>query len=322
MQQSLSRRSFLAGAAATALAAGSVTLFGCGQQDNQQNSTSADNTSSDASSTTAEKKTIVVGSKQFTEEFILAELYSLALEDNGFTVNRLFQMSTDTLVPAMEKGEVDMYPEYIGTCLTDILGQELETDKDKVYEIDQRLLMERYGIKYLDLTNVQDKLCMVMLTDKANQMGISNLSELQQQAGSLVLGSIGNFSEREDDLLRMNKFYGEYKFKDVIEIDYTLAYSLLDDGTIDTTCANTTDAALSDSKYKVLDENITIWPPQFVGPMVRNAVLEQYPEIEEILNKVSAKLDTETMVALNSRVDLDGEEYEDVAKDFYEKNCK
>ena len=71
-----------------------------------------------------------------------------------------------------------------------------------------------------------------------------------------------------------------------------------------------------------MDEDITIWPPQFVGPIVRNEVVEKYPEIEGILNNVSSKLDTDTMVELNGRVDVDGEEYEDVAKDFYEKNCK
>ena len=284
-------------------------LVGCGSK-------------TDESANAEDKGTIVVGAKQFTEEFLLAEMYSLALEDAGFTVERMFQMSTDTLVPAMDKGEVDMYPEYCGTALTDILDQELETDKDKVYEIDSKLFNEKHNITYLDLTEVQDKLCLVMTKEKAEEYGITNLTELQEKAGELVLGSIGNFSEREDDLLRMNKFYGEYVFKGVEEVDYTLAYALLDDGTIDVTCANTTDAAISTGKYVVLDENITIWPPQFVGPIIRNEVLEANPEIADILNNVSSKLDTETMIKLNSRVDLDGEEYEDVAKDFYESNCK
>lgn len=290
-------------------------VIGCGNKTSE----SADNSKKDSS---GNKGKIVVGAKQFTEGFLLSELYSLALEDNGYEVERMFQMSTDTLVPAMDKGEIDLYPEYIGTALTDILGQELETDKDKVYETDSKLFMDKHNIKYLDLTNVQDKLCLVMKKEKAEEMGITNLTELQKKAGDLVLGSVGNFSEREDDLLRMNKFYGEYKFKGVEEIDYTLIYSLLDDGTIDVVCANTTDAALSSGDYAVLDEDITIWPPQFVGPIVRNEVVEKYPEIEGILNNVSSKLDTDTMVKLNGRVDVDGEEYEDVAKDFYEKNCK
>lgn len=290
-------------------------VMGCGSKPSES-------TDSSKKESSESKGTIVVGAKQFTEGFLLSELYSLALEDNGYKVDRMFQMSTDTLIPAMDKGEVDLYPEYIGTALTDILGQELETDKDKVYETDSKLFMDEHKIKYLDLTNVQDKLCMVMKKEKAEEMGITNLTDLQKKAGELVLGSVGNFSEREDDLLRMNKFYGEYKFKGIEEIDYTLIYSLLDDGTVDVVCANTTDAALSSGDYAVLDEDITIWPPQFVGPIVRNEVVEKYPEIEEILNNVSSKLDTDTMVKLNGRVDVDGEEYEDVAKDFYENNCK
>lgn len=290
-------------------------VMGCGSKPSES-------TDSSKKESSESKGTIVVGAKQFTEGFLLSELYSLALEDNGYKVDRMFQMSTDTLIPAMDKGEVDLYPEYIGTALTDILGQELETDKDKAYETDSKLFMDEHKIKYLDLTNVQDKLCMVMKKEKAEEMGITNLTDLQKKAGELVLGSVGNFSEREDDLLRMNKFYGEYKFKGIEEIDYTLIYSLLDDGTVDVVCANTTDAALSSGDYAVLDEDITIWPPQFVGPIVRNEVVEKYPEIEEILNNVSSKLDTDTMVKLNGRVDVDGEEYEDVAKDFYENNCK
>lgn len=292
-------------------------LIGCGSKAGKETDSSdsekEENTSSD---------TIVVGAKQFTEGFLLSELYALAIEDCGYEVDRMFQMSTDTLIPAMEKGEVDIYPEYIGTALTDILGEELETDPEKVYEIDSELFMERYNIKWLELTSVQDKLCLVMLKEKADEMGIKNLSDLQEKSSELALGSIGNFAEREDDLLRMNKFYGEYTFKSSQEIDYTLAYSLLDDGTIDTTCANTTDSQLASGKYIVLDENITIWPPQFAGPIIRNEVLEAHPEIEEALNKVSAQLDTDTMIELIGRVDLDGEEYEDVAKEFFESKCK
>lgn len=104
---------------------------GCGEK---EEGGAKENKAEGAEASEGKKETIVMGGKNFTEAFLLSELYSLALEDKGYEVERVFNMSTDTLAPAIQEGEVDIYPEYTGTALTDVLGHELETDLDVIYE--------------------------------------------------------------------------------------------------------------------------------------------------------------------------------------------
>jgi len=300
------------------LAMAGVMATGCG---NGEKSGTEENKAEGAETSEAEKGTIVMGGKNFTEAFLLSELYSLALEDNGYEVERVFNMSTDTLTPAIQGDEVDLYPEYTGTALTDILGQELETDLDTIYETISSEFESQWDIKWLELTSMEDKVAVVMLKEKADELNVTNLTELQKKSEGLVLGDGVNFAEREDDLLRLNKIYGEFAFE-VENVDYSLAYSCLDDGTVDVIPGLTTYPQLLDEKYVVIEEDIPVWPPQYVAPIVRGEILEQYPEVEEILNTVSEKLSTEDMIKMLDEVVNGGEEYEDVATEFYEANCK
>lgn len=268
-----------------------------------------------------EKGKIVVGGKSFTEAYLLSEIYADALEDNGYEVERVFDMNTDTISPAIQNGEIDMYPEYTGTALTDVLGMDMETDADKVYELVSEGYEDKWNITWLEMTTMEDKVAIVMLKDKADELGVKNLTDLQKVADKLTLGDGVNFAEREDDLLRLNKLYGDFDFK-VVNIDYSLAYSCLDDGTVDVIPGLTTDVQLLDDKYVKIEEDIPVWPPQYVAPIVRDEVLEKYPEMRDVLDNVSKYISTESMIKMLDEVINGGSEYEDVAADFYEENCK
>lgn len=282
---------------------------GCGSKD----------ASKDAGSD--EKGKIVVGGKSFTEAYLLSEIYADALEDNGYEVERVYDMNTDTISPAIQNGEIDMYPEYTGTALTDVLGLDMETDTDKVYESVSKGYEDKWNITWLDMTTMEDKVAIVMLKDKADELGVKNLTDLQKVADQLTLGDGVNFAEREDDLLRLNKLYGDFNFK-VVNVDYSLAYSCLDDGTVDVIPGLTTDVQLLDDKYVKIEEDIPVWPPQYVAPIVRDEVLEKYPEMKDVLNNVSKHISTESMIEMLDEVINGGSEYEDVAADFYKENCK
>lgn len=268
-----------------------------------------------------DKGKIVVGGKSFTEAYLLSEIYADALEDNGYEVERVYDMNTDTISPAIQNGEIDMYPEYTGTALTDILGLDMETDTDKVYESVSKGYEDKWNITWLDMTTMEDKVAIVMLKDKADELGVKNLTDLQKVADQLTLGDGVNFAEREDDLLRLNKLYGDFNFK-VVNVDYSLAYSCLDDGTVDVIPGLTTDVQLLDDKYVKIEEDIPVWPPQYVAPIVRDEVLEKYPEMKDVLNNVSKHISTESMMEMLDEVINGGSEYEDVAADFYKENCK
>ena len=282
---------------------------GCGSKDASKDAGSDD------------KGKIVVGGKSFTEAYLLSEIYADALEDNGYEVERVYDMNTDTISPAIQNGEIDMYPEYTGTALTDVLGLDMETDTDKVYESVSKGYEDKWNITWLDMTTMEDKVAIVMLKDKADELGVKNLTDLQKVADQLTLGDGVNFAEREDDLLRLNKLYGDFNFK-VVNVDYSLAYSCLDDGTGDVIPGLTTDVQLLDDKYVKIEEDIPVWPPQYVAPIVRDEVLEKYPEMKDVLNNVSKHISTESMIEMLDEVINGGSEYEDVAADFYKENCK
>ena len=282
---------------------------GCGSKDASKDAGSDD------------KGKIVVGGKSFTEAYLLSEIYSDALEDNGYEVERVYDMNTDTISPAIQNGEIDMYPEYTGTALTDVLGLDMETDTDKVYESVSKGYEDKWNITWLDMTTMEDKVAIVMLKDKADELGVKNLTDLQKVADQLTLGDGVNFAEREDDLLRLNKLYGDFNFK-VVNVDHSLAYSCLDDGTVDVIPGLTTDVQLLDDKYVKIEEDIPVWPPQYVAPIVRDEVLEKYPEMKDVLNNVSKHISTESMIEMLDEVINGGSEYEDVAADFYKENCK
>ncbi len=282
---------------------------GCGSKDASKDAGSDD------------KGKIVVGGKSFTEAYLLSEIYADALEDNGYEVERVYDMNTDTISPAIQNGEIDMYPEYTGTGLTDVLGLDMETDTDKVYESVSKGYEDKWNITWLDMTTMEDKVAIVMLKDKADELGVKNLTDLQKVADQLTLGDGVNFAEREDDLLRLNKLYGDFNFK-VVNVDHSLAYSCLDDGTVDVIPGLTTDVQLLDDKYVKIEEDIPVWPPQYVAPIVRDEVLEKYPEMKDVLNNVSKHISTESMIEMLDEVINGGSEYEDVAADFYKENCK
>lgn len=282
---------------------------GCGSKDASKDAGSDD------------KGKIVVGGKSFTEAYLLSEIYADALEDNGYEVERVYDMNTDTISPAIQNGEIDMYPEYTGTALTDVLGLDMETDTDKVYESVSKGYEDKWNITWLNMTTMEDKVAIVMLKDKADELGVKNLTDLQKVADQLTLGDGVNFAEREDDLLRLNKLYGDFNFK-VVNVDRSLAYSCLDDGTVDVIPGLTTDVQLLDDKYVKIEEDIPVWPPQYVAPIVRDEVLEKYPEMKDVLNNVSKHISTESMIEMLDEVINGGSEYEDVAADFYKENCK
>lgn len=293
------KKSILLGLAATLAAAG---IAGCGAGDSE--------------------KTITMGGKNFTEGFLMAELYSLALEDAGFKVERQYGISTLTLNTAIQEGEIDVYPEYTGTGLMTVLGLEAMTDAKEVYDTVKTQYKEKYDIAWLEPSQVNNSTCIVIRKETADQLGITCLSDLQKHASELVLADFQGWSEREDNLPAMNTLYGDFQFKDIISIDQGLKYDVLKSKDVDVIPGNTTEPQLLDDQYYLVTENIKVWPPYYLAPIVRQEVLSKHPEIEEAMNRVSAAMDNDKIVALVSQVDMDGKEYEVVAKEFYEANIK
>ena len=267
----------------------------------------------------AEKAKIRVGSKDFTEGLIVSELYALALEDAGFEVERVFDIAGSLVHTALTSDEIDMYPEYTGTGLLTILGMDMITDPQEVYDTVKKEYEEQFGITWLEPSSANDGSGLAIRTDVAEKYGIKTISDLQKHATELRFASQGEFDEREDGIPGLEKLYGEFNWKSSKVYDGGLKYEVLKNDEGDVTPAYTTDAALSDKEmFTLLEDDKQFWPPYNLCPIVKDEVLEANPEMAEALNKVSAALTTENLTALNAKVDLEKEEYEDVAAEFYE----
>ena len=268
---------------------------------------------------TSDQETIRVGSKDFTESLIVAEIYALALEDKGYQVDRKMNVAGSLVHTAITGDEFDLYPEYTGTALLSVLQMDMDSDPDSVYNTVKEEYDKQFELTWLDSTQVNDRNGIAIRKETAGQYNIATMSDLQANADKLKLCSQGEFEQREDGLPGLAKVYGEFHFASINLYDSGLKYQILESGEADVCPAYSTDAQLVNTdKFAYLEDDKQFWPPYYMAPVIRNDALKENPEIAEILNKVSAKLDTETMISLNAKVDIDKQEYDEVAKEFYD----
>ncbi|MHC5250084.1 glycine betaine ABC transporter substrate-binding protein [Enterococcus sp. LJL90] len=277
------------------------------------------NSAGTASSSAAEKGTIKVGSKDFTESLVISEIYADALEDHGYTVERVQNIASSVIPQSIEAGEVDIYPEYTGTALLSIFDLPLETDPDAVFETVKAAHEADGVLTVLDYAPGNDGQGIAIKTSVAEEYGIATISDLQANADKIRFASQGEFDERADGLKGLAEAYGEFNFASSTVYDNSLKYQVLLSDEADATPAYTTEGQLSDkSEFTVLEDDKQFWPPYNLMPVVRQAVLADNPEVAEIINQIDAGMDTDTLIELNAKVDLDGEDYATVAKDYYE----
>ena len=263
--------------------------------------------------------TIKVGSKDFTESLIVSEIYANALEDNGYTVERVQNIASSVIPQSIETGEVDIYPEYTGTALLSIFNLTLETDPDKVYDTIKKAYEDGGVLTVLDYAQANDSAGIAVKTSVAKEYNIYTISDLQKNADKIRFASQGEFDEREDGIVGLEKVYGPFNFASSTVYDNSLKYQVLENDEADATPAYTTEGQLVNTdKFTVLEDDKHFWPPYNLVPVVRQDVLDANPEIADIINKVDATLDTQTVIKLNAKVDIDGEDYAQVAKDYYD----
>lgn len=292
-----------------AIAAAGLLFAGCNNNNAAGNSESG----------SGDNATIRIGSKDFTENLIVGEIYALALEDNGYTVDRTSNISSSVIHTALINDEIDLYPEYTGTGLLTILQEPMETDPDQVFETVKDKYNEDFDLTWLDYAPANDSQGLVIRTEVAEDKGIKTISDLQKNANELRFASQGEFDQRQDGIVGLEETYGKFDWESSTVYDNSLKYEVLKNDEADVTPAYTTEGQLVNTdEYTVLEDDQHFWPPYNLAPVIQNSVLDANPDIADILNKINEKLDTDTVIELNAKVDVDGQEYEAVAKDYYE----
>lgn len=263
--------------------------------------------------------TIRIGMQDSTENLIIGELFALALEDAGYQVVRVTNIPASTIHTSIVNDEIDLYPEYTMTGLLLVLQKDMVLDPDYVYRIVKNAYQKQFSLTWLDYAKANSGKGLVIRTELVNELGISTISDLQLHASDIRFISQEEFIRNEDGLMRMEEMYGIFKWKSSLIYDNELTYSLLANDEADVMPANITDGQLVNSKYTLLEDDKQIWSEYNIAPVVRQSVLEEYPNIKSRLNAIIATLDTSTLTALNAAVDMDNRGYEEVAEEYYEQ---
>jgi osmoprotectant transport system substrate-binding protein len=268
----------------------------------------------------AGEKRVVVGSKDFAEQYIIAEMYAQVLEDAGFKVERKLGLAgTPVAQAALVSKEIDLYPEYTGTGLLTVLKESVRSDPREVYEIVSKGYLEQFSLVWLDAAPMNNTQALAVRRSDY-EAGLQSISDMAAQASNLVMVGPAEFPEREDGLPGIKANYGDFELKDYKAVDKGLRYLAIKDGQADVVVAFGTDGEIAAFDLVVLKDDKGMFPPYQVAPVIRKEILDQYPEIAGKLNAISGKLSDTTMQALNFEVTGNGREAADVANEWLKVN--
>jgi osmoprotectant transport system substrate-binding protein len=270
--------------------------------------------------------TIVVGSKNFTEQYILGNMYAQALDANGFNGETKLDLGSEQIADkALQKGQIDLYPEYTGTSLVALVpfkGNPASLNSPKAtYEAAKKLYAKRDPADtMLTPAPFNNTYGIFVRKSVAKDEGITNMEQLSKASKNLTFISYSEFQNRSDGYPNVKKNYPAFDFEQIEIVNQLgLRYSGLENGDGDVGVGFTTDGQLTSPQLVVMKDEKSIWPFYYPAPVVRSDVLKKYPKIKGILNEVSASLDVEKMRKLNAQVDLDQEDPEDVAAEYLEQ---
>jgi osmoprotectant transport system substrate-binding protein len=269
--------------------------------------------------------TIKVGSKDFTEEFIVAEIYAQLLENAGFTVERKLNLGgTPVAHAALIAGDIDLYPEYTSTGLQTILkNTDRFTDTNEIIETVRKGYEDQFKLTWLEPSPFNDSNTFVTTKAIADKYSLKTFSDLAAKASELRLGGPAEFPDRDDNKA-MDKIYGGFigKFKEFKQLGTgSLRYDALKNGDVDVIVGFGTDGRIKADEDVVLQDDQGGYPIYNIAPVVRQDTLTANPTIADILNKVAPLLTDDAMSGLNFEVDgPDQKEPAAVAKDFLDKS--
>lgn len=264
---------------------------------------------------------IRVASKDFTEQFIVGEMYALLLEDAGLRVERKLNLGgTPVAEKALEAGEIDLYPEYTGTGLLTVLKLSTMTDRDEVYRTVAREYRARYNLVWLDPAPMNNTQALAMTQDGSARFGVRTISQMVAKASQLRLIGPPEFAEREDGIPGIKRAYGDFTLKRFIPVDPGLKYKGLVEGQADVSVAFGTDGEIAAFHLVVLEDDKHLFPPYQIAPVVRQQALDAHPQIRDALNRLAPLLTDAVMQRLNYEVSGKKREPADVAREFLEQS--
>jgi osmoprotectant transport system substrate-binding protein len=258
--------------------------------------------------------TVVVGSANFTEQFILGNMYAQVLENAGVTVETQLNVGPREVVfPAVESGEIDLVPEYTGALTSFVTGGEVTTT-ELVSILREELAPD---IEVLEPAPAQDQDALAVTQDTAEQYDLETVEDLAPVAGELTACGPPEEKTRNVGLPGLKEVYN-VEFGDFIVLDAggPRTVAALENGDCDVGRVFTTQGVIDQKNFVVLEETKPLIPAENIIPVIRSEALT--PEIEDTLNELSSNITTEALTKLNAQVEVDKEDPEEVARTWLE----
>ncbi|HEX7537007.1 MAG TPA: ABC transporter substrate-binding protein [Dermatophilaceae bacterium] len=296
--------------AVTAVAA-LIGVAGCG-------SGSSDPLASGGSATKADAGTIVVGSANFPENVLLAEIYAGALSAKGVKVDKKLNIgSRETYIPALKDGSIDLLPEYTGVLAQYFNKNVKATDAAGVYAELKAALPATLTV--LDKSAAEDKDAVVVTKQTAAKYKLKSIADLGPQAKNLTLGGPPEWKTRLTGVPGLKKVYNlDFKTFRPLDAGGPLSVQALKNGQVDAVNLFTTDPSIAANGFVVMDDPKSLFAAQNVVPLITKSKVN--PTVSATLNAISAKLDTATLGELVKQVVVDKKDAAAVAKEFLTKN--
>lgn len=269
----------------------------------------------------SEEDTIVIGGKLGSEPEILINMYKILIEDETDLQVELKPGlgKTSFLFNALVSGSIDIYPEFTGTIVTQFLEETaVSNDKEEVYEQAKTGLLEKFNLVLLEPMQFNNTYALAVSDSFANEHQVETISDLRGLEEEVKAGFTLEFTDREDGYIGIQEKYG-LEFPNLVTMEPKLRYTAIEENDINLLDAYSTDSELRRYNLTVLEDDLELFPPYQGAPLLRKETLEEYPELENILNQLAGKITDDEMREMNYEVAIEGKKAFDVAREFLEK---
>ena len=289
---------------ALVVAALAAALSGCGGGGSKESSSSA------------QAPVITLGTKNFTEQYVLGELYRQTLAAHGFRVRLKADVGSSEIIDkALTAGSLDMYPEYTGVLVSEIAHDTRRPPSARAAYERAKAFEAKRGFTVLAMTPFSDSNALAVLPSYANVHGLRTIGDLKRVPG-VTIGALPEFRSRFEGSVGLRSVYGVRDFT-VKALAFPGRYQALGSGKVSVLAVFTTEGQLSSGRYRVLSDPRGLFAFQNLAPVIRTDLVRKYGKrLTGPLDALSARLTTNAMRSMNAAVDLSGEKPAAVAARF------
>ncbi|TRM10588.1 glycine/betaine ABC transporter substrate-binding protein [Lentibacillus cibarius] len=272
----------------------------------------------------SDNKSVTIGAKNYTEQFLISKITALYLEENGYDVEEKKGMGSTALRKALENGQVDFYWEYTGTALVQYLNADPIIDPadslEKLKELDKE-----NDIIWTNMSNINNTYRLGMKEDKAEELGIETMSDLadyvDDNPGEITIAMDSEFANREDGIKGAEEHYGfDLGSGAIKEMEIGLQYQALENGDVNTAMIYGTDPQIKEFDVRVLKDDKDFFPAYHAAISMREEVYNDDEELEKLTGDIADKLKNEDSIEMAYQVEVEDKSEEEAARQWLKDN--